>query len=79
MRRWNDDQHFAARALVQNGVKNIASGSSPIGIKRGMDKAVEAVVAELEKVAIPVKADKEIHNIAVVSASGNQEIGDHDF
>ena len=70
---------FLLRALVHNGVKNIASGSSPIGIKRGMDKAVEAVVAELEKVAIPVKEDKEIHNIAVVSASGNQEIGDHIF
>lgn len=67
------------RALVQNGVKNIASGSSPIGIKRGMDKAVEAVVAELDKVAIPVKEDKEIRNIAIVSASGNQDIGDHIF
>ena len=64
------------RALVQNGVKNIASGSSPIDIKRGMEKASEAVIKEVEKFAIAVKTDKEIRDTAVVSASGNQEIGD---
>ncbi len=64
------------RALVTNGIKNIASGSSPIGIKRGMEKALEAVIKELEKSSIEVKNDSEIQNIAVVSASGNQEIGE---
>lgn len=63
------------RALVENGIKHIASGASPIGIKRGMEKAVEAVVKEIEKAAIPVKDSKEIRNIATVSASGNEEIG----
>lgn len=63
------------RSLVENGIKQIASGASPISLKRGMDKAVEAVVKEIEKSAIPVKGDKEIENIATVSASGNNEIG----
>lgn len=63
------------RALVQNGVKNIASGASPINLKRGMDKAVEAIVQELEKVSIEIKSEKETQNIAIASASGNQAIG----
>lgn len=63
------------RALVENGVKLIAAGASPINVKRGMEKAVEAVVKEIEKIAIPVKDSTEICNIATVSASGNQEIG----
>ncbi len=64
------------RALVANGIKNIASGSSPIGVKRGMEKALEAVIKEIEKTSIEVKHDSEIQNIAIVSASGNQEIGE---
>lgn len=64
------------RALVQGGIKNISSGASPISLKRGMDKAVEAVVKEIEKVAIPVKTKKETSNVATVSASGNREIGE---
>src|ERR1700722_15235268 len=63
------------RALVQNGVKNIASGSSPIHIKRGIEKAVEAAVKELDKSSIAIKSDQEIKNIAVASCSGNEEIG----
>ena len=64
------------RALVETGIKNISSGASPIGLKRGIDKAVEAVVKEIEKAAIPVKTKKETSNVATVSASGNREIGD---
>lgn len=63
------------RALVESGVKLIAAGASPIGIKRGMDKAVEAIVKEIEKSAIPIKGIDEMRNIATVSASGNAEIG----
>jgi chaperonin GroEL len=62
-------------ALCENGIKYIASGASPIVLKRGMEKAVEAVVKEIEKIAIPIKNSKEIRNIATVSASGNEEIG----
>jgi chaperonin GroEL len=63
------------RALVQNGVKNIASGASPIALKRGMDKAVDALIQELEKTSIAIKSEKETKNIAVASASGNEAIG----
>ena len=62
-------------ALVQNGVKNIASGFSPIHLKRGMEKAMDAIVAELEKNSLEVKTDKETQNIATVSAGGDTEIG----
>lgn len=64
------------RALVQAGVKNIASGASPITLKRGMDKAVDAIVQELEKAAIAIKNDNETKNIAIASASGNALIGE---
>lgn len=64
------------RALCENGIRHIASGASPISIKRGMDKAVDAVVKELEKNSIQVQGAHEIRNIATVSASGEKEIGD---
>ena len=62
-------------SLVEHGVKNIASGASPILVKRGIEKAVEAIVAELEKNASQVKKDSEIEEIATASASGSTEVG----
>ncbi len=63
------------RALVEAGIKHIESGASPILVKRGIDKAVEAVCKEIEKMATPVQSQEEILNIATVSASGNKEVG----
>lgn len=63
------------RALVQNGIKNISSGSSPIHIKRGMDKAVDAVIQKLTTLAISVKDNNELLQIATASASGDAAIG----
>lgn len=63
------------KTLVEQGLKLISAGASPIGIKRGIDKSVEAIIKELDKLAIPVTTDAEIMNIATVSASSNQEIG----
>lgn len=63
------------RALVQNGIKNISSGSSPILIKRGIDKAVEAIAQEIDKSAISIDNEKEILQIATASASGDSSIG----
>jgi chaperonin GroEL len=63
------------RALVQNGVKIVSSGSSPILVKRGMEKACDAIVEALSKQAIPIKNEKETLNIAIASASGNKDIG----
>lgn len=63
------------RALVQAGIKNISSGTSPILLKRGMDKAVEATLKKLEYMATPVKDEKETLHIATASASGDPFIG----
>lgn len=62
-------------ALVTNGIKQISSGTNPTLLKRGMDKAVEAIIKSIEKKAIPIKSAEETRNIATVSASGNAEIG----
>lgn len=63
------------RALVEAGSKNLSAGASPISLKRGMDAALEAVVREIERVAIPVKTLQEKENVATVSASGDREVG----
>lgn len=62
-------------ALVTNGIKQISSGTNPTLLKRGMDKAVEAIIKAIEAKSIPVKNKEETRNIATVSASGNEEIG----
>jgi chaperonin GroEL len=67
------------KSLVQNGVKCIASGHSPIHIKRGMEKAVAKVIEEIEKMATPIQTDKDLQNIAMISASGDDEIGGNIF
>lgn len=63
------------RSLVQNGIKNISSGSSPIQIKRGIDKAVEVVIEKLTQNSIPIQSEKETLQIATASASGDAFIG----
>jgi len=63
------------RALVKEGIKNIASGTSPINLKRGIEKAVDVVLKEIDALAIPVEKPEAIENIATVSASGNREVG----
>jgi chaperonin GroEL len=63
------------KELVVAGLKNIASGASPIHIKRGMEKALIELLKELDKMSIEVKTDKETEDVATVSASGNTEIG----
>ncbi|MCB1213051.1 MAG: chaperonin GroEL, partial [Chlamydiia bacterium] len=63
------------RALVEEGIRYISAGASPITVKRGIDKAVEAIVAEIERMATPVTDNEQIENIATASASGNREVG----
>ena len=62
-------------ALVQNGMKNIASGSSPIEIKRGMEKAIDAILSQLKNLPYPLKMTKKSSISQTASASGNEEIG----
>ena len=64
-----------AYALVREGFKSVAAGMTPIEIKRGMDKAVAAAVAEITKNAKPVKDAADIKNIASISANNDPEIG----
>ncbi len=63
-----------AQAIVNEGLKNVAAGASPIAIKRGIDKGVEVVVAELKKVSKEVKTSEEIAQVASISAN-DKEIG----
>jgi chaperonin GroEL len=57
-----------AQALVNAGLKNVAAGANPTGLKRGIEAAVEAVSAELDKVAIPVEGEQSIAHVATISA-----------
>ena len=63
-----------AAAIVNQGMKNITAGANPMLIKRGLDKGVEAIVAEIKKLSKPIKSQDEITQIATISA-GDGEIG----
>ena len=65
-----------AEAIYKEGLRNVAAGSNPIFLKRGIDKAVEAAVAELAKNSKKVKDREEIRQVATVSANWDTEIGD---
>ena len=64
------------RTLVQEGLKNIAAGATPTLLKRGMDKALNALLKELHATATSVTTHEEIQHIASVSASGHAEVGE---
>ncbi len=66
-----------AQAIVKEGLKNVAAGANPMDLKRGIDKAVEAIVADLAKQAKVVGSDSEkIKQIASISANNDEIIGD---
>lgn len=65
-----------AHAIFREGLKCVASGANPIYLKRGIDKAVEAVVQELRRASKPVGNNEEIRQIATVSANWDAAIGD---
>lgn len=64
-----------AQAIVREGVKNIAAGSNPMEVKKGIDKAVEVVVEELKKLSIPVSGSKDIEDVGTISANNDREVG----
>jgi chaperonin GroEL len=64
-----------AQAIVQEGAKAVASGMNPMDLKRGIDKAVTAVVDELKKKARKLAKNEEIAQIGTISANGDAEIG----
>src|SRR5580693_5553801 len=57
-----------AQALVNAGLKNVAAGANPVGLKRGIDAAVTAVSDQLDKTAIPVEGEQSIAHVATISA-----------
>src|SRR3989449_10713227 len=65
-----------AQAIFREGAKLVAAGNNPMEIKRGIDKAVEAVVGELKKLSKSTKDPKEIAQVGTISANGDSTIGD---
>src|SRR5574339_1063950 len=64
-----------AHAIVKEGAKAVAAGMNPMDLKRGVDLAVDAVVADLDKHAKKVTSNDEIAQIGTISANGDNEIG----
>jgi len=62
-------------SIFREGIKNVTAGAAPMAIKRGIDKAVETVVEELKKLSRTVKENKEIEQVATISANGDNSIG----
>jgi chaperonin GroEL len=65
-----------AQSIVQEGMKFVAAGMNPMDLKRGIDKAVEAVIAELKKLSKPCTTNKEIAQVGSISANSDADIGD---
>jgi chaperonin GroEL len=65
-----------AQAIFREGVKNVTAGANPMELKRGIDRAVEAVVQELERLSVPTVGRKEIAQVGAISANNDKEIGD---
>jgi chaperonin GroEL len=64
-----------AQSIMQEGMKYVASGMNPMDLKRGIDKAVEAMVEELRKISKSCSTSKEIAQVGSISANGDQSIG----
>jgi chaperonin GroEL len=64
-----------AQIILKEGLKNVVAGANPMEIKRGIERAVEVIVADLKKIAKPVKASKEIAQVGAISAHGDEAIG----
>jgi len=64
-----------AQAIFREGAKSVAAGSNPMDLKRGIDKAVEVVVKELQKQSKPTKDAKEIAQVGTISANNDEAIG----
>ena len=64
-----------AQAIVNDGLRNVAAGANPLAIRRGIDKAVKAAVAEMKKQAKPVETKEQIASVGTISA-GDPEVGE---
>ncbi|WP_396208386.1 chaperonin GroEL, partial [Gemmatimonas sp.] len=64
-----------AQAIFREGLKNVTAGSNPMALKRGIEKAVAAIVDELKKISVPTTGKKEIAQVGTISANNDPEIG----
>lgn len=65
-----------AAAIYREGLKNVTAGANPTALKRGIDKAVTALVGEIRRLSTPIKGDKtKISQVATISANGDESIG----
>jgi chaperonin GroEL len=65
-----------AESIYREGLRNVTAGANPMGLKRGIEKAVEVVIEELKKLSKPVKDKREISQVGTIAANGDQVIGD---
>src|SRR5665213_1873386 len=65
-----------AQAIFREGLKNVTAGANPMALRRGIDKAVQAVVDELHAISVPTTGKKEIAQVGTISANNDKEIGD---
>ncbi len=65
-----------AHAIFKEGLKYITAGANPIAVKRGMDKAAEAIINELKKMSKPVENKEQIAQVATISANNDRKIGE---
>lgn len=63
-----------AQAMIREGLKNVAAGANPMSLKRGIEKAVQAAVEEIKRIAKPIEGKSSIAQVAAISA-GDEEIG----
>lgn len=64
-----------AQAMIKEGLRNVAAGANPMVLRRGIQKATEAAVEEIRKIAKPVESKKEITQVATISAGNDEPIG----
>jgi chaperonin GroEL len=65
-----------AQAIVREGLKNVTAGANPMGLKRGIDQAVDVVVEELKRMSKSTKGKKEIAQVATIASNNDKTIGD---
>ncbi len=64
-----------AEAIFKQGLKNVTAGANPMCLKRGIDKAVEAIVSRLDEMKVDVSENEQVAQVATISANGDSEIG----
>ena len=72
----DDAATVLAQIIARLGIKNVTAGSDPMALKRGIDRAVKAIVEQLKKDSGPVSGKKEIAQVGSISANNDSEIGD---